>query len=259
MTLKYTVTCILLVFLGVSACGNAFGQVDYQKLEPDWCKPHSSFQTAFAISNYETADIPVSYNKSLSLTGWRSFFNHSVNTDSIPTTQEIWNHYHKCFDKYTDSLLFEGPTLYCARICRDGQRAFVCLQSVNEGRNYFFTLFELDRVSTDISAELLTKALQETGRFVIPAKTIDNPRAMSEMVRAFNSNSTLVHIAFQAANPAEANKSIPNAKAFYDALSKNGLKAGKANYTQLPLDFPTNSGFGCGNALVEDRVLLYVR
>lgn len=257
MTLKYTVSFFLLVILRVSTSGNAFGQVDYKKLEPAWCKPHPSFQTAFAISNYETADIPVSYNKSIRLTGWRSFFNHEAIGDPVPA-EEIWTYYQRCFAPFADSLLFEGPTLYCSRLCRNGQRAYVCLQSVNDGRNYFLTLIETDRAAP-LTAEALTKALNENGRFVVPASFITDTHDVEELIKACNGGNALVHIAFQSGNPAEANRSIQNAKACYDALSKAGLKVGKANYTQLPPDFPANAASGCGNGLVEDRILLYVK
>ena len=60
---------VLLLLAFVST--NAAAQVDFRRFEPDWCKPHPRFNAVFASSNYETAHVPVTYNRSVEATGWR--------------------------------------------------------------------------------------------------------------------------------------------------------------------------------------------
>ena len=237
--------------------GTAFAQVDFGRFEPAWCKPHADFKPVFASSNFETAHVPVSFNKSIELTGWRTFFNYAVENDAVVPTEDLWNHYKKCLSSETDSVLFEGPTLFCSRMCRNGERVYLCLQSANEGRNYFFTLVEPDRSPPPVTAELVTKTLKETGVFTLPAESISDQRVLSEITRSLNGFQTQTRVSFFPSNGISTPKNTQRAKAYYEALSAAGLKHGQADYGHLPANFTFPQKNSCNVSPQPDRIVLH--
>ena len=257
MTILAPAVCRVLLFLSVLISASAHAQVDFRRFEPGWCKPHPDFKPVFASFNFETAHVPVSFNRSVELTGWRTFFNYSVENEAVVPTEALWRHYKRCLENESDSILFEGPTLFCSRMCRNGERVFLCLQSANDGRNYFFTLVEPDRAPPPVTAEFVTKALKETGVFTFPFENASDPRVLSEIARSLNGFQETTRVSFLPANGISTPKSTQRAKAFYEALIGVGLQHGQANYGHLPAGFSILQQNNCGASAQPDRMVLH--
>lgn len=153
------VVCVLIF---VVLCVGAQAQVDFSRFEYDWCKPHPGYKTQFALSNYETASIPVSFNHSAEVTGFKTFFNVALaDPNGVPLTPEaLFEYYNKCFVGSVDTVFFQGPTLYCVRLCKKQTMMYVSIQYANNGRSYYINTIEAARkpeqklTSDEIALEL---------------------------------------------------------------------------------------------------------
>jgi hypothetical protein len=142
--LRQFVFVLLAIFLSL----NAGAQVDFSRFEYDWCKPIPGYKTQFAISNYEkAAAIPVTFNQSAEVPGYKTFFNIALaNTnENVTTPDSLFEYYNRCFAGAVDTVFFRGPTLYCLRLFKKQTYLYVSIQYANEGKSYYVNVIEAER------------------------------------------------------------------------------------------------------------------
>lgn len=249
-------------------------KADFNKLEPDWCKHMEGYYISFGSRNYELeADMPVSYNHSIVIKGFKSFFNVKRKTGtSILKASEIFDFYTKQFLPHFDSLLFKGPTLYCVRLCIDNQKTYINIQYADKGDSYYITIIQEEKNSEPTDAAKLYRELIETGKTslyfssakfdtIIYEKDIWILDAIVEMMDMHPEMQ--LNIESHTDNEGDRKDliylSYNKARYFYETLVALGIDAKKVSYSGYGPDFPIATNTDCAGRFKNNRITLSLR
>lgn len=262
----------IFVLLAILLSFSAHAQIDFSRFEYDWCKPHPLYKTQFATSSYETAAIPVSFNRSEEVTGYKTFFNIALDNGAggpvMPET--LFEHYNRCFDGAVDSVFFAGPTLYCLRLFKKQTMMYVSIQYANNGKSYYLTVIEAARkpdqqiTADQIAMELaknrpvtiwLTSARNDT--------TLHEPdkRLLHEIAKCIRTHPNLnINIEAHTDDAGERseliNMSREKAGFVYKKLISLGIARERAGYSGYGPAFPLHSDSSHQALALNNRIVL---
>lgn len=265
---------ILATFVCMGLCYESMAQrrrIDYSSFEYTWCRPHPSYKTQFAKSDYELSFIPVSFNISAELYGLKTFYHLSLSShlDSIISPESLFNYYTRCFDGFIDTVFFRGPTLYSLRLCRNQTPYYICIQYANQGEKYYLTVIEAARHTQHLTSAIITEKLYNNEPVVYwltgaRADTTLRPpdlKFLSELAASLKANPDL-RIDIVSHTDGEGNRrelidlSRLKGQFVYHKLVKLGMERSRAGYSGYGPDFPIESNNTCLGRSLNNRIVI---
>jgi len=263
---------ILFVLCFVFLCFNAWSQVDFSRFEYDWCKPHPRYKTQFAISNYETAFVPVSYEQSMQVTGYKTFYNLSLTTppDSLVSADDLFQYYTNCFAGSVDSIIFKGPTLYCLRLYKKQTMMYVTVQYANGGKSYYLTVVEAARKpEQSMTADQMAMELAKNHPVTIWLTSARNDttlrepdnKLLNEVVKCVRTHPNLnINIEAHTDNQGERSELISmsqqKARFVYKKLVSMGMARERGGYSGYGPAFPLENDNSHQALALNNRIVL---